>query len=243
MLLPEPIMEKLFRKYKKDADAADKEAMYHVGICYSIGFGVAKDEKSALEWCSKAAKAGSLDALFYLAENCEIGTILDATMAFTWYLSAAEAGHIKAMWRVVCCYFHGYGVQKDLVKCRHWKGHYNSHMRITSDVQVNAKETVLHRAVRQGNTEVVKRILGHGKDNIDVKNKDGQTPLYLAAENGLFDIVWILAKEFQADASVKDNKGETALSVAAKKGHLEIAMALFGGFQVCAELNLSSKSI
>ena len=235
-------MEKLFRKYKKDADAGDKEAIYHVGICYSIGFGVTKDEKSALEWCAKAAKVGSLDALFYLAENCEIGQILDATTAFAWYLSAAEAGHIKAMWKVVCCYFHGHGVQKDLVKCFYWKDHYNSHMKIASEIQVSSNETVLHRAVRQGNIEVVKRVLSQEKDNIDMKNKDGQTPLHLAAENGLVDIVWILAKEFQANVNLKDNKGETALIIAAKKGHLEIAMALFGGFQACTELNLSSKS-
>ena len=235
-------MEKIFRKYNENAKAEDKEAMYHVGVCYSIGFGVAKDEKNALEWCAKAAKAGSLDALFYLAENYEIGQIPDATTASTWYLSAAEAGHIKAMWRIACCYFHGYGVQKNLVKCGYWKDRYNSQMRIASKVQMIANETVLHRAVRQGNMEAVKRILGHGKDNIDTKNKDGQTPLHLAAENGLINIIWILAKEFQADASVKNNKGETALNIAARKGHLEIAMALFGGFQVCAELNLSSKS-
>src|SRR3954463_5820059 len=111
MLLSAPIAKKIFRNYKKAADAKDTKdanSMFHVGVCYSVGYGVTKDEKKALEWCVDAAKVGSLDALFYLAENCEIGEVpVPAEVAFAWHHKAAKEGHLRAMWKVVYCYFHG----------------------------------------------------------------------------------------------------------------------------------------
>src|SRR4051794_3211702 len=109
MILSTSIAKKIFRNYKKAADAKDADSMFHVGVCYSVGYGVAKDEKMALKWCVDAIKAGSLDAKHYLAENCEIGEISVPTEeAFAWYLDAAETYHLKAMWKVICYYFHGY---------------------------------------------------------------------------------------------------------------------------------------
>src|SRR5215218_2746718 len=114
MLRSTSIAAKIFRNYEKavgakDAkDAKDANAMFNVGVCYSTGYGVPKDENKALEWCVAAVEAGSMDALFYLAENCEIGKIpISAEMAFTWYHDAAKAGHLGAIWKVVCCYFYG----------------------------------------------------------------------------------------------------------------------------------------
>ena len=118
------IAKRIFSNYEKAAKAknANANAMFNVGACYSTGYGVPKDENKALEWCVNAAKAGSLDALFYLAENCKIGEIsVSAETAFTWYHNAAEAGHLGAIWKVVCCYFYGYGTEKDTVKSCFWK--------------------------------------------------------------------------------------------------------------------------
>src|SRR3954454_4392495 len=107
MALSTPIAERIFRNYKKAASSKvqkDANAMFHVGVCYSVGYGIAKDEKKALEWCVDAAEGGSLDAKSYLAENYDIGEIpVSAEKAFAWYLDAAEAYHLKAMWKVVCC--------------------------------------------------------------------------------------------------------------------------------------------
>src|SRR4051812_12937782 len=121
MLRSTSIAKKIFRTYEK-AGANNANAMFNVSTCYSTGYGVPKDNGKALEWCVKAAEAGSLDALFYLAENCEIGKILvSAEMAFTWYHNAAEADHLGAIWKVVCCYFYGYGTEKNAVESGIWK--------------------------------------------------------------------------------------------------------------------------
>src|SRR3954467_6415975 len=108
MMLSKSIAKKIFHNYKKAADAKDADSMFQVGVCYSVGYGVAaKDEKKALKLCAEAAEVGSLDAKSYLAENWEIGEIpVSAEKAFDWYREAAEANHLKATWKVICCYFH-----------------------------------------------------------------------------------------------------------------------------------------
>src|SRR4051812_35637806 len=63
MLRSTPIAERIFRNYEKAAKANDTNAMFNVGACYSTGYGVQKDENTALHWCVNAAKAGSLDAM------------------------------------------------------------------------------------------------------------------------------------------------------------------------------------
>src|SRR3954471_23875868 len=102
MMLSTSIAKKIFRNYKKAADAKDVDSMFHVGVCYSVGYGVAKDNKRAIEWCVNAAEVGSLDAMSYLAENWEIGDIpVSAEMALAWYHNAAKTGHLGAMWKVI----------------------------------------------------------------------------------------------------------------------------------------------
>lgn len=55
--------EKELADYRKAADMGHAEAMYQVGLFYARGEGgVSKDEKEALVWIAKAAKAGCGDA-------------------------------------------------------------------------------------------------------------------------------------------------------------------------------------
>src|SRR4051812_17079452 len=127
MKLSEPMAKKIFRSYKKSADAKDTNFMLRVGKCYSAGYGVTKDKTKALEWCVDAAKVGSEDAMIYLADNWEIGEIpIVAETVFSWYLTAAKNNHLKAMYKVIYCYFDGSGTEKDEVKCGHWISRYDT---------------------------------------------------------------------------------------------------------------------
>jgi hypothetical protein len=245
-MLSKPVAEKIFRNYKKAADAKDANSMFHLGMCYSVGYGVTKDSRKALEWRVKAAKVGSLDAKIYLGENYEIGEIpVSSEMAFTWYHDAAKAGYLGAMWKVVCCYFRGYGTEKNAEELGYWRHRYNTRTRDTliSEASVRLSETLLHRTVRKGNKETVKNILRQDKDNIHKKDRDGQTPLHIAAENGHIEIVQILLEEFQADIHAKNEKGLTALNIAVKRGNLEIAMAISGSSITCTTFSLSDNNI
>lgn len=245
MLRSTSIANKIFRSYQKAASGNDANAMFNIGACYSTGYGVQKNENEALKWCVKAAKAGSPDALFYLAENYEIGEIpVSAEMAFTWYHDAAKAGHLGAIWKVVCCYFLGYGTEKNAVECCNWKNCYNQQKKIDSrsEARVHIDETLLHRAVRIGNKDAVKHILRQEKGNIETKNKDGQTALHIAAEIGHVEIIQMLVEEFQVDIRATNNKGMTAKNIAAKKGNLEIAMMTSGESNRSTMLSLEGKS-
>ena len=54
-------------------------------------------------------------------------------------------------------------------------------------------ETVLHMAVRWGDTQAVQFLLEHGAD-VNVRNKDGQTPVQIALKSGYQDIVELMSK-------------------------------------------------
>src|SRR4051794_9855540 len=122
MSVSEDIMKHFFRNYQKAANDGDADSMIHVSLCYALGYGVQKNEDEAFVWCTKAAETKSLNALFYLAENYEIREIpVLPEKAFTWYHYAAKAGHLGAIWKVVCCYFCGYGTEKNPLECAYWK--------------------------------------------------------------------------------------------------------------------------
>jgi len=97
-------------------------AMYMVGICYTNGRGVAKDEAKAVEWYEKAAEKGDSGAMNNLG-NCYrngYGVDKDEAKAFEWYDKATEKGHSMAMSNAGACYKNGWGVAKDVAKAREW---------------------------------------------------------------------------------------------------------------------------
>ena len=69
--------------------------------------------------------------------------------------------------------------------------------------------TPLHVALRWGNTDASRRLLGHYA-NLDVLDLDNNTPLHLAALRGMADIIRTLI-ERNANVNSKDKKGQTPL--------------------------------
>jgi len=54
--------------YRASADAGDKIAQFNLGLCYYYGIGVDKDEKTAIDWCKRAAEQGNQKAQEFLDE-------------------------------------------------------------------------------------------------------------------------------------------------------------------------------
>ena len=51
-----PLAEvKRFKEFKAKAEKGDRSAQYNLGVCYSNGIGVVKDEAEAVKWYRKAA--------------------------------------------------------------------------------------------------------------------------------------------------------------------------------------------
>ena len=72
----------------------DAKSQYNVGIIYSNGYGIKKDENKALEWFEKAANQGLKEAQHELAINFDNGRILNKNLqkAADLYDSACASG-------------------------------------------------------------------------------------------------------------------------------------------------------
>ena len=84
--------------------------------------------------------------------------------------------------------------------------------------------TLLHRAVHEGDTATVERLLGAGGE-VDAATRHGVTPLALASARGHAALVETLL-EAGADANRPSPQGETPLMVAARTGVVDSVEAL-----------------
>ena len=96
---------------------------------------------------------------------------------------------------------------------------------------VNAAEadgtTALHWAVRNGDSEMVRLLLGRGA-NAAARNRYGVTPLSLAATNGDAAMVRALLVA-GADPNTVVTEGQTVLMIAARTGRPEAIERAGGG--------------
>lgn len=87
-----------FALWMPKAQEGDVEAQNYLGIQYSLGLGVKKNYKEALEWYEKAAKAGYPDAQRNYGDMFHYGKGVpqDFYRAFMWYFAASQQGHETA---------------------------------------------------------------------------------------------------------------------------------------------------
>lgn len=81
-------------------------------------------------------------------------------------------------------------------------------------------------AAREGDTELVRKILEKGRVGINAKNHDGQTALHLAARFGHANVVRLLLNTDGVDVNAYDNSGDTPLHFAARNGHIDMVRLL-----------------
>lgn len=113
------------------ADAAHEYAMkvstwsegaFLLGLFHFHGFGTTKDLKASLTWHTRAAEAGSADAMFelYAMWSQGLGCARDPATAVRFCHQAAEAGNTRAMANLGAFYAIGNGVPRDAGKSVHW---------------------------------------------------------------------------------------------------------------------------
>ena len=87
----------------------------------------------------------------------------------------------------------------------------------------------LFSAVRDGNTEIVRRLLQTRlcRAKLNDRNEWGDTALHLAAEAGNTEICQML-KAAGASVTVRNNRGETCLHRSSVGGHVEACRAIVG---------------
>jgi hypothetical protein len=100
------------------AEQGNADAQVGLGNLFLGGYGIARDERAAMEWFRKAAEQGnavgqfSFGSLYYGRK--EFGP------AATWYRRAAEQGHAVAQVRLGKMYAEGVGVGRDNIQAYKW---------------------------------------------------------------------------------------------------------------------------
>ena len=104
------------------AKQGDAVAQYHLGLLYSKGQGVLKDDVQARQWYEKAAVQGHVDAQVNLGMLLDYGRggPQDFKMAVRWYLRSANQGNELAQRKLGLLYERGDGVQQDFVQAYMW---------------------------------------------------------------------------------------------------------------------------
>ena len=97
-------------------------AQYRLGMLYSSGQGVPKDDAQARQWYEQAASQGHVDAQVNLGSLYDYGRggPQDFKMAVRWYRRSAEQGNDLAQRRLGLLYERGDGVPKDFVQAYMW---------------------------------------------------------------------------------------------------------------------------
>jgi hypothetical protein len=98
------------------ADKGDSVAQLKLGLLHYYGYGVAEDEKVAVEWLQRSAAQGNLDAMYHIGNILTFGAQThklsqDADVdAVKWYFEAARAGHRDAQYALGLMFLAGKGV-------------------------------------------------------------------------------------------------------------------------------------
>lgn len=109
--------------YKAAAADGNVDAMYNLGLIYSMGEeGVSIDYQESFKWYMMAAKAGDTDAqlnLGILYSNGQ-GVAQNYTEALTWYLKSAAKGNSIAQYNLGVIYSQGKGMKVNYPEAVKW---------------------------------------------------------------------------------------------------------------------------
>ena len=108
-------LEKSVLYHTLAAELEYPDAMFELYVLYSTGDGVALDNKTALDWCKKAAFKGQTRACYNLGSFYATGNGVeqDTVQSIEWYDKASKGGHGKASATLGVMYHLGQEVKKD----------------------------------------------------------------------------------------------------------------------------------
>ncbi len=110
------------RLFRRAADRGHAGAQYKLGVMYSLGQGVPKNEPESLAWLRKAADQGHANAQLSvgLSYSNGVGVPKDEKEAASWYRKAAEQGFADAQYCLAGAYYWGDGVPKNEQTAYFW---------------------------------------------------------------------------------------------------------------------------
>lgn len=198
-----------YAEYLRLAEQGDSNAQTALGILYSDGHGVAKDQRAAVMWFRKAAEKGNPQAQLNLGVHYEQGEGVeqDYPSAFGWYRKAAEQGYTPAELALGNMYYRGRGVPQDKEKANVWfkraadRGNASAEQNLANafyfgeGAEINYAEAfkLYERAAAQG--------YGDSQYNLGVMYEKGQGVPKDAAKAYFW---WLLASAHELPDAVRD---------------------------------------
>jgi uncharacterized protein len=104
------------------AERGNAEAQFYLGIMYTDGLGVQRDDAAAVSWYRKAADQGRADSQYnlgFIYSNGR-GVPQDYAAAASWYRKAADRGLDVAQASLGFMYHNGLGVPQDYAAAATW---------------------------------------------------------------------------------------------------------------------------
>jgi TPR repeat protein len=110
--------------YRKAADSGYPEAMNNLGIMFTNGRGVGRDDTQAVRFFRRAVDGGSADAITNLGFMYRYGRGVEPNLeeAVQLFRKAADAGSVEGMYWVGHVYETGAGVAKNEAEAFKWYG-------------------------------------------------------------------------------------------------------------------------
>ena len=104
------------------AEGGDADAQLMMGLLYWRGRTVARDDRVAFEWMSKAAQRNNAEALNHLGSMYERGEGVerDAVQALRHFEQAAELGSPSGQFNTGRAYNGAIGTRRDTIRARYW---------------------------------------------------------------------------------------------------------------------------
>lgn len=108
-------LEDAFLWYSLAAAQGLPDAQFHLGVCFSAGYGVEENQREAVVWLKRAAETGHAEAQLALGHCYADGTGIDQDYetAIYWYRGAIAAGNSDALVALGQRYIRGDGIPKD----------------------------------------------------------------------------------------------------------------------------------
>lgn len=109
-------------RLRAEAEQGSAQLQFNLGVAYTNGQGVPKDEAEAVRWLRKAAERGLAEAqtnfgvMYYTGR----GVPNDYVSAMKWFRKAADQRHASAQAKIGACYALGRGVLKDEAESVKW---------------------------------------------------------------------------------------------------------------------------
>lgn len=97
-------------------------AQYRLGILFTNGWGVKRNDATAFELWLKSAEQGNADAQNAVGSSYDNGFLAapNDEIAVDWYRKSAQQGHVHGQRHLAQMYERGEGVTRDLVRAHMW---------------------------------------------------------------------------------------------------------------------------